>query len=835
MDLKWFSEWEDVKADMNGVYNGVLRCGVWTVKVEDGLWSVVSRKKIPLTSPTEFHLVLNSRRNKAAPMLVRSVFLLENESGIVVGDACLLQYHLTDGKEKVDFHVEKHGNSRKTNPQPFQPMKKSSLRAIQESIKNKPSRGVYEELRQQTGGIGAAASLGDLPRGKHQVYNAKSRSSQQSSQDEVDELLRYARDKDDLVLHHSDYPEDLWVFGTSSMCDALVRSTTSDILSCPFSVDPTFSLGKFEVTPIVFNNLILKSKRTDGNPIFLGPTMLHHSKSEAEYQMLATTCVRKCSSLKDAKGFVTDGETALQNAFQEQLKNSQSLRCFKHFENNCKNKLRELGIRSEKDQKYFLGKTFGVRGKEEGIIDATDGKDLRERLKSARNELEEHERRTLGKDERYFPKYWSYLNSNRKMMRRHMLDDVRRKAGISDGDNGKPQRCYTNCSESMNHVMKAAKQDFLKKSCNENLTKLQFTRHVFEAVHNHQMEEFMSALAGVSDEYDLADYSKYLQVPADVWFEWSPPMRKEYFGKVLKLTIEEIFQQKDVPWPSLRHINQDRSEFRDLDVDVAGILSEHFGYSTDNSVALKREVLNLINHPTAIQPKASLGAEGNQKFEVASPSAKNGSVLVTVYSGHVGCVCGRYRHDSICKHSIAVAARQSILASHFNFLKKKSNKGGRTALAEHDVNKNTAGKKGSRNKNFYRPERASNSATAEGTSQTFTAIHHNENQFVLMLLPKEAKTCKTCEIDFCQRKQVIPFNLVFAHKERWLYPVDGDWSQAKASKKETTRYYHTNRKCIMQRFPYFSWDFVEIASSVADSLTESHKKYLKSEFQDAVL
>ena len=132
---------------MNGVYNGVLRCGVWTVKLNDGLWSVLSQKKIPLTSPTEFHLVLNSKRNKAEPTLVRSIFLLENESGRVVGDVCLLQYHLTSGKEKVEIEVQKHGNCRKTNPKPFQPIKKSSLRAILENVQSKPSRGVYKELR----------------------------------------------------------------------------------------------------------------------------------------------------------------------------------------------------------------------------------------------------------------------------------------------------------------------------------------------------------------------------------------------------------------------------------------------------------------------------------------------------------------------------------------------------------------------------------------------------------------------------------------------------------------------------------------------------------------
>lgn len=95
--------------------------------------------------------------------------------------------------------------------------------------------------------------------------------------------------------------------------------------------------------------------------------------------------------------------------------------------------------------------------------------------------------------------------------------------------------------------------------------------------------------------------------------------------------------------------------------------------------------------------------------------------------------------------------------------------------------KNGKEKNGSRNKNSYRPERESSSATAAGTSNeathTLTEIHHNENQFDLMLLPREAKTCGT---EFFQRKQVIPFNMIFAHKEWWLYPVDGDWSKLKA-------------------------------------------------------
>ena len=90
---------------------------------------------------------------------------------------------------------------------------------------------------------------------------------------------------------------------------------------------------------------------------------------------------------------------------------------------------------------------------------------------------------------------------------------------------------------------------------------------MFEAIHNHQVEEFQSGVAGVSDEF-LADHSKYLQVPADVWFDWSPQRRNKYIENIQKLSKEDKFQQKDVPWPS-DNMSEDRFEFRDLEVDFA--------------------------------------------------------------------------------------------------------------------------------------------------------------------------------------------------------------------------------------------------------------------------
>ena len=172
-------------------------------------------------------------------------------------------------------------------------------------------------------------------------------------------------------------------------------------------------------------------------------------------------------------------------------------------------------------------------------------------------------------------------------------------------------------------------------------------------------------------------------------------------------------------------------------------------------------------------------------FAVASSSSKNGALQLSVFSDHAVCVCGRYQHDLICKHSLAVAALQGLLPKHLLFMEGKS--GWRlprhTALAEHNVDKNTAGKK---NKYNYRPARgrqgASDRQEPATPTQPFTAIHHNDNPFVLRFFPHEgARRCKACDTDFCYRKRVIPFDLVFEHKEWWFYPDNGDWSNRRAS------------------------------------------------------
>ena len=110
IDSSKLSNWEDIKADRNGVYSGVLRCGVWTVACEvnqnDTSFEIITKKKETLADDNQYHLTTNSKRNKASPSLVRSIFLLTSKSGKIVNDACLLQYHISSGEDTVDIETK---------------------------------------------------------------------------------------------------------------------------------------------------------------------------------------------------------------------------------------------------------------------------------------------------------------------------------------------------------------------------------------------------------------------------------------------------------------------------------------------------------------------------------------------------------------------------------------------------------------------------------------------------------------------------------------------------------------------------------------------------------
>ena len=139
--------------------------------------------------------------------------------------------------------------------------------------------------------------------------------------------------------------------------------------------------------------------------------------------------------------------------------------------------------------------------------------------------METEETRVTG---RKVPLYWKYVNRHKDMMEKCMVGNARKQAGMACDRSGMPLCSYTNQSESVNNTLTRQKEAIVKNDKNKvDLSKLQFTKDVWEEVDKHQQEELHMAICGLSAEYELADVVAHLAVPPEEWFEMSAVQRAD--------------------------------------------------------------------------------------------------------------------------------------------------------------------------------------------------------------------------------------------------------------------------------------------------------------------
>lgn len=816
VDVSKYKCWQDVKSDMNGVYSETLRIATWTVEVDrNDQVQVLEKKKVELASDNEYHIYVHSTKNKAG--LCRSIFLLFDRDEEVVNSACLLQYTLTDKDcEEVDFEVPAHGNS-KSGKRPFYPTRKSTMEAIKGELAASSASVTLKKVSASAGGILGAREPGELPRSKQQLYDLKNK---MKKVDQVDELLQYAKHREySIVLEHHDFPEDLWVLAKPHMIADLSRFCTSEILSHPMSVDPTFNFGKFEVTPFTYKHLFLISKRTGKAPAFVGPTAIHYSKQKSVYSKIVHAVASNTPSLADkGKGFITDGEETLYSALREVMRHATGLRCFRHFYQNCKDKLHKLGIHKKQNQKFFLEVVFGKGDDSDGILDAKDKKDLKNRLTEAKESLDKEEEKLTGGKA---PEFWNYIKARKKMMKNNMIATARLKAGMPLDTSGTPLKSYTNQSESINNKLTRQKEAMEKTDKSKvDLTKLQFTRDVWEQVDMHQQEELKLAICGLSEEYELADLVAHLAVSPEKWFNMNRNQRADYVVKLNRLSVEDALNGKTIVIANLP--DTEPTEFNEFSVDVASILKSMENWTNGLVDTIVQAAEALLNCKDAIQTMPSLTVASRKKFLVGAQNCKKGMYECAVYSDHVTCACSCYKFNKLCKHSLSVAEKTGMIKEHLDFLRKTSRRKAPSKSALIEPSKDAQGKKGGSHRNPWRPSRAK---SRDDTNQRpFTEIHHNNKPLVLCFLednPK-AKECRQCHIEFPRRKKIIPYDVVLSHEEKWSYPDPKEPGRKLPSTKYTTKYYCVNGTCVKSRFPYYDPSLLQIPPEVNSRLQRSH-------------
>ena len=168
-------------------------------------------------------------------------------------------------------------------------------------------------------------------------------------------------------------PEPMCILSTDQQLRDLQRfSTNADHFSV-VCIDPTFSLGDFSVTCITYRHLLIKDRRTGESPIMLGSILVHQRKLFETYHFFASSLISLAPSLDHLLAFGTDGEEALQSAFNKRFKFAIQLRCFRHVRQNIRRKLTsDMGVEESKAAEilsHIFGKKSGANFYE-GLVDA---------------------------------------------------------------------------------------------------------------------------------------------------------------------------------------------------------------------------------------------------------------------------------------------------------------------------------------------------------------------------------------------------------------------------------------------------------------------------------
>ena len=255
-------------------------------------------------------------------------FLILTDFQMSTQNVALLQYVFA--YEEHSVKVAPHGNCLKAEG--YIRTKPSVLTSLKKLSDQSSAKRVLSFASADAGGIVNAPCASSLPRSRQQVNDLR-RKHFKSSEDAFYSLMLMCKEgegsKDAFVQFVNAAPYPMMVLAFDWMLNDLIRFCTIPGNFSVLSVDPTFSLGSFDVTVTTYRHLLLMSG--DKHPSMTGPLFVHVKKDFATYHFFASSLVAKRQELLYLKCYGSDGEAALVNAFSAVFSNAFHLHCFYTF------------------------------------------------------------------------------------------------------------------------------------------------------------------------------------------------------------------------------------------------------------------------------------------------------------------------------------------------------------------------------------------------------------------------------------------------------------------------------------------------------------------------
>lgn len=569
----------------------------------------------------------------------------------------LLQYCFTSGEHEVK--IAPHGNSKcgsayiRTMP--------SVMTKLKEAATQKTPKRALQFVSDEQGGVLGATSAGALPRSRQQVKDMRRNLKQDD--DPLFSLMfmckaEEGKGKDQFVRVVNAAPFPMMVLAYDYMLADLSRFCTNQRKFSILGVDPTFSLGDFDVTVTTYHHLMLSSKTSSKHPTVIGPLFIHVKKDFTAYHFFSSSLIGQQPNLVNLRAFGIDGEVALANALSASFPKAVHVRCFLHFKGNIEHKLSELRIPANVAKEFvddIMGKPTEFQL---GLVDAKDPTHLDEMLTKFQSVWNDREK-PFNSPPIFFSWFQQY---QRGVIAESMVQMVRTKAGLGNP----PVPYYTNEVESKNHILKQHvhyKASELPAFVDSMKNLLQLQRKEIER----------SVIA--QGEYKLQDDYKKYSVQSTKWFTLTADQRLKHLDKFMSATITEPVTEMSVE----SSVTSTSCPLNVLSVPT------HFAANMWN----KAQKLSSSDDGMVQCPGDS------SSWMVKSESSKRPHFVKAGKCGGYLCdeECLAYKSAKICAHTVAVAIKtgsvQKLLKWHNS---RKIGGPNLTAVAEARKPK-TAGKK----------------------------------------------------------------------------------------------------------------------------------------------
>ena len=495
---------DDVKSDGNGMY---IATGVHKQYFDSDYKKMKTESNAKYLVKSSYYTHGNT---KTFCRRYHELFVRDN--GIFGASAHILLTYQFKNNKPCTILREPHGNS--SGRRQYERARKSTLLGIQERSKEGMSASdTYRSLMRSAGDFMTVENTANMPRSMQQIYDLR----RSKDEEMIVDLIERSKQPNSEVIFVCEVPYLVIVLAQEWQLQLMEMCMTNH--PSVIGIDVTYNCTQFYVTPLCLGHPLVVNRKGK-RPYMVGPTCISNSQSREVFTLFANALILKNRGLRDGRLILgSDNQKGLVDGFSEPFRNVHHIACFRHLENNIRDKL--TGCSSERKREFLDDILYGPKA----LANAT-AEEFPEHLEKLESRWE-----AMHKG---FHMWFKTYQVDRFV--KSVIREAREAAGLQEGE-----IYYNNSSEAINKI--------LKKGMTAKTTVKTFIEH-----YGKEVQKVLSNIErSIVDEgpYSIrAQYRKELEVGKHCWRTMSLQQRLRAKKKLIRGSTKKLQRKSQQNGPS---------------------------------------------------------------------------------------------------------------------------------------------------------------------------------------------------------------------------------------------------------------------------------------------